>query len=77
MRFILTGVVISVYILHQDLWFWSTAQPLVLGFIPVGLAYHAAYCLLCSALMTLLAKFAWPVPFDDAASALPSEDEGR
>ena len=77
MRFILTGTVIAVYLLHQDLWFWNTARPLVLGFMPVGLFYHGVYCLVCSALMMLLVKFAWPVPFDEAASAVLSEDEGR
>ena len=32
-----------VYALHQDFWFWRTARPLVFGFLPVGLFYHAAY----------------------------------
>ena len=41
----------AVYFLHQDLWFWRSARPLVFGFLPVGLAYHAAYCLLASLLM--------------------------
>ena len=77
MRFILAGMVIAVYLLHQDLWFWRTAQPLVFGFLPIGLFYHAVFCLLCSAVMMLLVKFAWPVEFDEAASALLPEDEGR
>ena len=75
MRFVLTGLVIAVYWLHQDLWFWRTARPLVLGFLPVGLFYHGVYCLLCSAVMLLLTKFAWPAHFDQAA--LLTEDEGR
>jgi hypothetical protein len=77
MRLILPGIVIAVYLLHQDLWFWKTARPLVLGFLPIGLFYHAVFCLLCSAVMTLLVKFAWPVHFDETASALLPEDEGR
>ena len=75
MRVVLTAIVVAVYALHQDLWFWRTARPLVLGFMPVGLAYHGLYCLLCSAVMGLLVKFAWPVHFDQAA--LLTEDEGR
>ncbi len=43
MRFILACIVIAVYFLHQDVWFWQAARPLVFGFLPVGLAYHAAY----------------------------------
>ena len=42
-RLLLALVVIAVYVLHQDLWFWREARPLVFGFLPVGLAYHGAY----------------------------------
>jgi hypothetical protein len=48
------------YLLHQDVWWWREARPLVFGFLPVGLAYHAAYCLLVAALMWALTRFAWP-----------------
>ena len=70
-------IVIAAYLLHQDLWFWRTARPLVFGFLPIGLFYHAVFCLLCSVVMSLLVKFAWPVHFDEAAPALVPEDEGR
>ena len=55
---VLFGLV--VYILHQDFWNWDTYEPLVFGFIPVGLAYHAGYAVLCSTFMMLLVKYAWP-----------------
>ena len=77
MRFIFTTIVVAVYLLHQDLWFWRTARPLVFGFLPIGLFYHAVFCLLCSAVMMLLVKFAWPLDLDTPASALQTEDEGR
>lgn len=77
MRFILTAIVVVVYVLHQDIWFWQTAQPMVFGFLPIGLFYHAVFCLLCSIVMMLLVKYGWPVHFDEAASALLPEDEGR
>ena len=48
------------YFLHQDFWFWRSARPLVFGFLPVGLAYHAAYCLVAALLMWALTRFAWP-----------------
>jgi hypothetical protein len=51
---------VALYVLHQDVWFWRTAQPLVFGFLPVGLAYHAAYCIAASVLMWLLTRVAWP-----------------
>jgi hypothetical protein len=45
---------------HQDVWFWRTARPLLAGFLPVGLTYHALYCLAASALMWALTTYAWP-----------------
>jgi hypothetical protein len=57
---LLTMLVLAVYLLHQDYWNWSTAQPLVFGFLPIGLAYHAGYSILASIMMAILVKFAWP-----------------
>ena len=49
-----------VYALHQDFWFWRSARPLVFGFLPIGLAYHAAYTLGISLLMLYLVRHHWP-----------------
>jgi uncharacterized protein DUF3311 len=54
------AAIVVLYALHQDIWFWRTARPLVFGFLPVGLAYHAAYCVAASALMWALTTYAWP-----------------
>ena len=59
-RFVLGLAIAALYVLHQDVWFWRTARPLVFGFLPVGLAYHAAYCFAAVALMWFLTTFAWP-----------------
>ena len=60
---VLTLAVLLLYLLHQDFWFWRDAR-LVFGFLPIGLAYHALYCLACTALMWALVKFAWPTELD-------------
>ena len=57
---LLTLTVVAMYALHQDVWFWRTAQPVVLGIFPIGLFYHAAYAAAVAGLMALLVKFAWP-----------------
>jgi hypothetical protein len=57
---LLTLLVLAVYVLHQDSWNWTKAEPLVFGFLPVGLAYHAGYSVLCAIAMAVLVKFAWP-----------------
>jgi len=59
-RLLLVMIVVALYLLHQDFWFWRTAQPLVLGFIPIGLFYHACYTVAVSLMMWLLVKHAWP-----------------
>jgi len=53
-------VVSAVYVLHQDLWFWRDARPLVFGFLPIGLFYHAAYTLALSLMLAWLVKGHWP-----------------
>jgi len=61
MRYVRLALVVAlVYVLHQDFWFWRTARPLVFGFLPVGLAYHAAYTLGISLLMLYLVRRHWP-----------------
>lgn len=58
--FALAGAILVLYALHQDVWFWRSARPLVFGFLPVGLAYHGAYCVAAALLMWTLTKVAWP-----------------
>jgi hypothetical protein len=57
-------VVMIYWALHQDLWFWRQARPLVFGFVPIGLAYHALYTLGIALLMLLLVKTAWPTELE-------------
>jgi hypothetical protein len=55
----------AVYALHQDVWWWRDARPLVFGFLPIGLAYHGGYCLAVALLMWLLTRLAWPSHLED------------
>jgi hypothetical protein len=55
-----------VYLLHQDFWFWRTARPLVFGFLPIGLFYHAAYTVGISLFMWILVRTHWPSHLEDA-----------
>jgi hypothetical protein len=63
----------ALYALHQDVWFWRAARPLLFGFLPVGLAYHGAYCLAAALLMWTLTRVAWPHHLED----VPSQKEPR
>jgi hypothetical protein len=60
----LTLATAGLFVLHQDIWFWREARPLVFGFLPVGLAYHGAFCLAATLLMWALTRFAWPSHLD-------------
>jgi hypothetical protein len=62
-----------VYLLHQDVWFWRSARPLVLGFLPIGLVYHACYALVCSLLLWLLVTHAWPGHLEREAERPPED----
>jgi Protein of unknown function (DUF3311) len=53
-------LVALLYVLHQDFWFWNTARPLVLGFLPIGLFYHAAFTLASAGVLWLLVTRMWP-----------------
>jgi len=60
-------LVALMFVLHQDLWFWRTARPLVFGVLPIGLAYHTGFALAASVLMWLLVKYAWPSHLERSA----------
>jgi hypothetical protein len=60
MRWLAISAVVVLYVLHQDFWLWTTARPLVLGFLPAGLTYHIAYMLVSAVLFAMLVKFFWP-----------------
>jgi len=64
---VLVAAIAVLYVLHQDLWFWDTARPLVLGFLPVGLAYHGAYCIAAAVLMWALTRLAWPAHLEEGS----------
>jgi hypothetical protein len=57
---LVTLVTALIYVLHQDFWFWRSARPLVFGFLPIGLAYHAFYTVGVSLLMLYLVRRHWP-----------------
>ena len=67
--------VIALYVLHQDFWFWRTARPLIFGFIPIGLFYHACYSVAAALLMWLLVKYAWPAHLEDEIEHRQSEED--
>jgi len=58
-------------VLHHDWWFWNDTR-LVLGVVPVGLAYHMLISLAAGALWGWASYFAWPPELDADADEVPS-----
>jgi Protein of unknown function (DUF3311) len=76
-RVLLVIAVIVLYVLHQDVWFWRTAHPLVFGFIPIGLFYHACFAVAASLLMWMLVRYAWPSHLEEEVEQREAKEEAR
>ena len=77
-KYLLAIPAIALYVLHQDLWFWKAARPLVFGFLPVGLFYHGCFSIAACLLMVLLVRHAWPSEIEEEVqrSARDSGEQG-
>lgn len=64
MRRVVTVLVIALIILHQDFWWWDDIEPLVFGFLPIGLAYHAGISIAASIVWALAVRYCWPKDVD-------------
>jgi len=59
------GVAVLV-VLHHDFWWWDDST-LVLGFLPIGLAYHIGFSVAASGLWFATVKFVWPTHIEEFA----------
>jgi len=71
MKWIVYGMVVLLAIVHQDFWWWDRIDPLVFGFIPIGLAYHAGVSIAAGVLWALAVKYCWPANLQDEDEAAP------
>lgn len=71
MKWILVILTVLLIIAHQDLWFWGQPYLIVFGFLPVGLWYHALFCVTASLLLALFVVSAWPTHLEDAEPETP------
>ena len=73
MRALVWIIVGALLVLHQDFWLWDS-QTLVFGFLPSGLAYHAAFSVAAAATWALAVRFAWPSELERWADEFDGED---
>lgn len=75
MRYLVYGLIVLLAVLHQDFWWRSDHRTLVLGFLPVSLAYHIGISLVASVLWGAACYYCWPrnvdVLDDPAGGAAP------
>ena len=67
---------VLLFILHQDAWWWDDASP-VLGFMPVGLAFHAGFSIACAILGWAAIKYAWPHELERFAEEDNTEEKAN
>jgi hypothetical protein len=63
MKTLVWSLVVLLVFLHQGFWQWGEAwneAPLVFGFLPLSLAYHAVISLAAAGVWMLALKFCWP-----------------
>ncbi len=53
-RALVAAILIALYILHFDFWFWH--RPQVLLGLPVGLLYHVGYCVVVAITLAALTR---------------------
>ena len=75
-RILLVAATALLYVLHQDIWNWRTPHPIVFGFVPIGLFYHACFAVAASLLMWLLVTFAWPAHLEREAEGATEARKG-
>jgi hypothetical protein len=77
MRLVVYGLIVVLAVFHQDFWWWDRSEPLILGFVPISLAYHAGVSVAAAVLWAMAVKYCWPHEAD-MVDALPDErpDEG-
>jgi hypothetical protein len=76
-RWLLAALVVAFYVLHQDFWLWSAAEPLYFGLFPPGLLYHIVYSIAAAGLMWLLVHYGWPSHLEDEVERLERAQRGR
>lgn len=73
MRYVIYGGAILLAILHQDFWWWDDTT--LVGFMPIGLFYHALFSIAAAAIWALAVMFAWPSHIEEFAEEVKKEKE--
>ena len=76
-RILVICLILLLAILHQDWWWWEAKEPLVFGFMPIGLAWHAGISLAAGLVGLLAGKVGWPDHVDDEVAEEGVAESGK
>ena len=68
MKYVVALLVVLLIVLHQDNWLWDDPR-LLFGFLPIGLAYHAAISIGAALTWYLATIYCWPIDMEESESA--------
>ena len=71
MKWFLLLATVALIVVHQDFWNWDKVDPRWFSFLPVGLWYHALFCVAAAVLLRLFVAFAWPSHLEEIQREMP------
>ena len=77
MKALVYALLVCLAIIHQDFWWWDHYEPLVFGFLPIGLAFHAAVSVAAAVLWALAVKHCWPADVDELDEPAAADASGN
>jgi hypothetical protein len=77
MKWVLFTLTVILIVLHQDWWNWDKIDPRLLGFMPIGIWYHAVFCVAAAILLAMFVAFAWPSHLESAERDPSSSEPDR
>ncbi len=64
----------ALFLLHHDFWNWDN-RGLLLGWMPVGMAWHVGFSLIAALFWAVVCRRAWPVSLEAWASSGPADPD--
>jgi len=56
--------IVALAVLHHDFYWWHSHEPLLFGFVPIGLAHHVGISIGAGLVGLLAVKYCWPQDVD-------------
>lgn len=69
MRYVVYGLLLLLYVLHTDVWYWNDSR-IVLG-LPIGITYHVLWTLMVTGAFGLAVRHIWPDELEAAEPGAP------